>query len=78
MNKETHLADPIPAGCIRSMKVDELKEYFQYIKRDFAKDEYPPYHVLSYQLKEGIQQGFVYTGGYPHASNGTSHGIIPR
>lgn len=61
MNEEKHLADPIPAGRIRSMKVDELKEYFQYIKRDFAKDEYPPYHVLSYQLKEGIQQGFIYT-----------------
>ena len=44
---------------IRTMDVSELWRIYKHIKQDFPVGEYPPYEILSRQLKEGLQQGQV-------------------
>lgn len=48
---------------IRKMEIAELEEFYIRIVNDFAVGEYPPQPVLSKQLRQGIQQGFVLHNG---------------
>ena len=44
---------------LRAMKPADLKTYYQYIKKDFPRGEYPPYEILLQQFCDGRQQGFI-------------------
>lgn len=44
---------------IHIIQPDEVKTYFRYIERDFAKNEYPPYPQLLKQVKTGVQKGMA-------------------
>jgi len=44
---------------VNVIEPDELKRIYEHIKKDFPKNEYPPYKILYKQLKKGIQKGFV-------------------
>jgi len=48
---------------IRTMDVSELWNIYKHIKQDFPAGEYPPYEILSRQLREGLQQGLVLRSG---------------
>lgn len=62
-NENSENSEKLDKGDIRPMKVDELKDFYQYIKRDFKKGEYPPFDILAEQLNQGIQEGMVFNEG---------------
>jgi hypothetical protein len=48
---------------IRTMEMNELRFFFEQIKRDFPVGEYPPYEILAGHLKSKLQDGLVYCSG---------------
>lgn len=44
---------------VRHMEAKELSRFYPMIQRDFARDEYQPFSILSRQLENGTQQGLV-------------------
>lgn len=49
--------------CIRRMKLDELKAFYERIERDFSQGEYPPYAILYQHLQKGLQKALVFCDG---------------
>ncbi|MCX7711132.1 MAG: GNAT family N-acetyltransferase [Clostridia bacterium] len=49
----------MPKYTVRTMKLSELKGFYQHIKKDFLPGEYAPYAVLYQQLQNGVQEGLV-------------------
>lgn len=67
--------------AIRRMKVQELKEIFNHIERDFAPGEYAPYDVLYQQLQEGVHEGLLLCEGgqdvaYSICAGGHANGYV--
>lgn len=66
---------------IRLMELQELGRFYEFIKRDFPPNEYPPYDVLEYHLREGIQKGLVFCNengdaAYAICAEGHSNGFV--
>lgn len=68
-------------NTIRRMKIQEFKEIFNRIERDFVPGEYAPYNVLYQQLQKGVQEAWILCEGernvaYSICAGGHAKGYI--
>lgn len=68
-------------NSVRRMKIEELEDVFNHIKKDFVPGEYAPYGVLLHQLQRGIQEGLIFTKGehdtaYSICTGGHANGYV--